>query len=169
MPFKTSEDNHCLKAYDEIIQRLSNHKLTADLKIIDNEANADYKRVIKNKWNINYQLVPPNTHRSNSAEQAIRTFKDHFISILAGIVPDLPLNLWDLLLPQMEVTLNLLQQATLDPSISAWEYFQGPFNYDATRIGHIGCNIIAHKKTGTRKSWDFRGTAGWNVGVALQH
>ena len=31
------------------------------------------------------------------------------------------------------------------------------------------CNIIAYKKTGTRNLWDFHGTAGWNLGVALQH
>ena len=52
---------------------------------------------------------------------------------------------------------------------SSWAYFHGPFNYDATPLGPLGCNIIAHKKTGTINSWDFRGKAGWNVGVALQH
>ena len=29
--------------------------------------------------------------------------------------------------------------------------------------------IIAHRKTGTINSWDFRGAAGWYLGVALQH
>ena len=77
--------------------------------------------------------------------------------------------MWDLLLPQTELTINLIWQATLDPSRSAWEYFHGPFKYDATKIGSLGCNIIAHQKTRTRNSWDFRGAAGWNVGVALQH
>ena len=48
-------------------------------------------------------------------------------------------------------------------------YFHDPFNYEATPIGPQGCHIIAHKKTGTRNLWDFRGTAGWDVGVALYH
>ena len=113
--------------------------------------------------------MPPNTHRRNSAEQAICTFKAHFISILADVATDFPRNLWDLLLPQTEVTLNLLRQATLNPSRSSWAYFHVPFNCDATPLGTLGCNIISHKKTVTRNSWDFRGTAGWNVGVALQH
>ena len=143
--------------------------MTVDLQIIDNEASAEYKRAIKEKWNANYQLVPPNTHRSNTSERAICMFKAHFISILAGVAPDFPMNLWDLLLPQTELTLNLLRKATLDPSISAWSYFHGPFNYGATPIGPLGCNMIAHKNTGTRHSWDFRGTAGWNVSVVLQH
>ena len=149
--------------------RLLNNKLTVDLQILNNEASAEYKRAIPEKWNTNYQLVPPNTHRINAAEQAIRMFKSHFLSILAGVAPYFPRNLWDLLLPQTELTLNLLRQSTLDPSRSAWSYFHGPFNYDATLIGHLGCDIIAHKKTGTRHSLEFCGAAGWNVGVALQH
>ena len=96
-------------------------------------------------------------------------FKAHFIAIIAGVAPDFPRNLWDLLLPQTELTFNLILQSTLEPSGSAWAYLHGPFNYDATPIGNLGCNIIAHKKNGTRNSWDFRGAAGWNVGVELQH
>ena len=61
------------------------------------------------KWKSKYQLVPPHTHRSNAAERAIRTFKAHFLSILAGVAPDLSRNIWDLLLPQAELTLNLLR------------------------------------------------------------
>ena len=85
VPFKTRKDTHCLKAYYKIMQHLSNHKLTVDLQILYNETSAEYKRGIKKKWKINYQLVPPNTHRSNVAERAIHTFKAHFISILAGV------------------------------------------------------------------------------------
>ena len=130
---------------------------------------AEYKRAITENWNANYQLVPPNTHWSNAAERAIRTFKSHFLSILAGVAPDFPRNLRNVLLSQTELTLILLRQATLDPSIFAWSYFHGPLNYDATPIEPLGCDIIAHKKKGKRHYWDFRGATGWNVGVALQH
>ena len=151
------------------MQRQRNHKLIIDLQILDNEASAEYKRTITKKWNANYQVVPPNTHRSNAAERAIHTFKAHFLSILAGVAPDFPKKNWDLLLPQTEPTLNLLRQATLDPNRYAWSYFHGTFNYDATPIRPLYCDIITHKKTGTRHSWDFRGADGWYVGVALQH
>ena len=99
--FKTRKDTHRLIAYDKM-KKLSNHNLTADLKIIFNGARTEYKRVIKKKWNINYQLVPPNTHRIITAEQAIHTFKTYFIATLAGVAHDFPRNLWDLLLPQTE-------------------------------------------------------------------
>ena len=123
----------------------------------------------RKKWNANYQLVSPNTHQSNSTKCAICTFKAHFLSILAGVAPDFPRNLCDLLLPQTELTINLLGQATLDPTRFTWSYFHRPFKYDARPIGSLGCDITVHKKTGTRHSWDFCGSAGWNVGVALQH
>ena len=113
--------------------------------------------------------MPPNTHRSNAAERAICTFKAHFLSILAGFAPYFPINLWDLLLPQTELTLNLLRQATLYPNRISWSYFHGTFNYDAILIGPLDCDIIAHRKIWTGNSWDFRGAASWYVGVALQH
>ena len=94
-PFASRKDKHRLLAYDKIMRRLTNNKLTVDLQILDNEASAEYKRAITEKWNTNYQLVPPNMHQSNAAERAIRTFKAHFISILAGVAPDSPRNLWD--------------------------------------------------------------------------
>ena len=102
------------------MQRLTDNKLSADLQILDNEASEEYNRSIKTNWNANYKLVPPHTHWRNADERAIRTFKSHFISILAGVAPDLLRNLWDLLLLQAELTLNLLRQATLDPSLSSW-------------------------------------------------
>ena len=82
------------------MKRLTDNNLLADLQILDNEASAEYNRSIKTKWNANYQLLPPNTHRSNEAERAIRTFKAHFLSILSGVAPYFPRNVWDLLLPQ---------------------------------------------------------------------
>ena len=168
-PFMSRKDKHPHLAYDNLLQILLGHKLTVDLQIFDNEASAEYKRFIKIKWNANYQLVPPNKHQINAYKRAICMFKAHFLAILAGVAQDFPRNLWDLLLPQTELTLNFLRKATLDPSISAWSYFHGSFNCDATPIGPLSCNIIAHKKTGKRHSWDFRGADIWNVGVALQH
>ena len=108
-------------------------------------------------------------HRRNAAEQAIRTFKAHFIAILAGVAPDFPLHLWDLLLPQTEMTLNLLRQATANPAISAWEYFNGKLDYNATPLGPLGISVIVHTKPGRRQSWNFRGKDGWSVGASLTH
>ena len=78
--------------YDKIMQRLTDNKLIVHLQILDNEASAEYNRAIKTKWNANNQLVPSNTHWSNVAKRAIHTFMAHFLSILAGVAPDFPIN-----------------------------------------------------------------------------
>ena len=77
-PFASRKDAHRLMAYYKIMQRLSENKLIVDLQILYNEASAEYNRAIKTKWNANDQLVPPNTHRSNADERAIRTFGHTF-------------------------------------------------------------------------------------------
>ena len=113
--------------------------------------------------------MPPDIHRCNSVERAIRTFKAHFVFILAGIAPEFPKFLWDHLLPQTEMTLNFLQRTTLDPTKSAREFFNAPFGYAATPIGPLGCQIIIHKKPSVSNSCYFRGKDGWGLGCSLEH
>jgi hypothetical protein len=88
-------------------------------------------------------------HHQNRAEHTIHTFKDHFLAILAGIDSTFPPYIWDLLLPQAENTLNLLHQATFNPRISVWEFFQGPFDFNKMLLGTVGCRILIHAKPAT--------------------
>ena len=53
--------------------------------------------------------------------------------------------------------------------MSAWEHFNGLFNFDANPIGPIGCPVIIHNKPGTCLSWDFHIHKGFNIGPAMQH
>ncbi len=127
---KSKSDRHRIAAYNTIMTRLAACGLSIDLQILDNKASSAYTEAITFKWNATFQLVPPDMHCRNWAECAIHTFKDHFLAILASINAAFPPYLWDLLLLQAELTLNLIQQATLNPRISAWELFQGPFNFN---------------------------------------
>ena len=94
-------------------------------------------------------------HRRNRAERAIRRFKSHFLSILARVDKAFPPYLWDLLLSQAELTLNLLCQATLNPRISTWEYFRSPFNFIKTPLQLVRCRVLIHAKPITGRLWDF--------------
>ena len=105
-------------------------------------------------WCATYQLVPPNAHQRNIAERVICTFKTHFLSMLSGVDSTFPKFMWNNLLVQTELTLNLICQDTLNPSISAWEYFNGDFEYAATPLGPIGCKIIIHTTSNKLKYWD---------------
>ena len=59
--------------------------------------------------NVTWQLATPHQHRTNSAERAIHTFKNHLIAGLATVHPEFPILEWDRLIEQAEITLNLLQ------------------------------------------------------------
>jgi hypothetical protein len=74
---------------------------------------------LKSRTRSYYQLVPPDIHCCNLAECAIQTFKACFLSILAGISKSFPNYLWDKLLPQTELTINLLCQSHIAPAMSA--------------------------------------------------
>jgi hypothetical protein len=86
-------------AFNTIMERLAARSLLVDLNIRDNEASADFKRVITESWKTKFQLVPPDKHQRNKAKQMIWNFKNHFLSILAGVDAAFPPYLWDLLLP----------------------------------------------------------------------
>jgi hypothetical protein len=96
--FKSKSNHHCIAAYNAIMTCLAARGLSVDLQILNNEATA-YKEAITFKWNAKLQLAPPDMHHQNQAECNIHTFKDHSA---------FPPHLWDLLLPQAELTLNLL-------------------------------------------------------------
>ena len=76
------------------------------------------------------ELVPPVCHQQNAAEVAICYFKTHFLSVLEGAAKDFPSNLWDRILPQTEITLNLLQQSNATPNVLAYAHLSGPFDYN---------------------------------------
>ena len=108
-------------------------------------------------------------YRRNTAEQMIQTFKAHFISILARVSSTFPNFLWEKLLPQTELTINLLRQSNIAPDISAWYHFNDSFNLDDTPLDLLVSPIIIHNKPGTRRYWDFLGCKGFTIGPALEH
>ena len=107
-PFQYRNDRHRIAAYSRIMKRLRERGHAVDLKVLDNEASNEYCRVITQKRNATFQLLLPDVHRRNAAERAIQTFKAHFLAILVGVDSAFPSSLWDTLLPQIELTLNLL-------------------------------------------------------------
>ena len=104
-----------IKAYKTLWDRLtSSGTIKPKTNILDNKASVEFKNEIQKNWTI--QLVPPDNHRQNLlAERTIQTFKNHFKSVLAGVDYSFPMRLWDRLLPQTILTLNLLRQSNAVP------------------------------------------------------
>ena len=105
-PLKNRESTSITAAWISINKKLNIAGIQPNTYIINNEASLELKTAMK-KENITHQLVPPNNHCANLAEYAIQTFKSHFKAALSIADPDFPLAQWDLLLEQVNITLNL--------------------------------------------------------------
>jgi hypothetical protein len=128
---KSRSSSEWVKAYDHIHQELTDKGFKPKLQTLDNEASAALKHFFTAN-DAEYQLVPPHCHRRNASERAIRTFKEHFVAGLSSVDPTFPLHLWDRLLPQAEITLNLLRTSRLHPQLSAAAHFHGLVDYNKT-------------------------------------
>ena len=82
-PIKNRKSENLIIGYEACCKILTNAGITPIYQRLNNEVSDDLIDKIKEK-NLKYQLVTPHDHRTNPAERAIRTFKDHFTSILNG-------------------------------------------------------------------------------------
>jgi hypothetical protein len=95
--------------------------------------------------------------------------KKHFVAGLSSVDPIFPLNLWDRLLPQAEITLNLLRTSRLHPKLSTAAHFHGLMDYNKTVFAPPGCKIMAHKKPGKRRTWAPHVQHGYSLGPEMHH
>ena len=114
-------------------------------------------------------MVPPGSHRRNAAKVAIRNFKSHFLSVLAGTAESFPLHLWDRLLPQTKITFNLLRQSNATPTVSAYAHLSGPFDYNKMPLAPMGCEVQIHEKTDKRGTWLYHSVDGWYLSTSPEH
>jgi hypothetical protein len=108
-PMKNRGDKEMVRSFDFLIQSLVIQDLKPHLQRLDNEASLALRNYLTQQG-ITYQLAPPHIHQRNNAERAIQTFKNNFIAGLFSVDPTFPLKLWDKLLPQATITINLLRK-----------------------------------------------------------
>lgn len=136
---------------------------------LDNETSSDLELFLRSHVDV-VQYVPPHQHRANKAERAIRDVKYHIIACLCTADPDFPLKLLEAMLPQMEITLNLLRPSALNPAISAYEGLYGaPYDLMAHPIVPIGVRVVVYEGPDQRASWAQHGVKGFYLGPSLQH
>ena len=150
-PMKSQEDKELKRDYRVFMKRLRRAGVVPKKHVLDNEISESMKDMIRDEFKMQAELVPPGCHRQNAAEVAIRNFKAHFLSILAGTAKDVSLSLWDRLLPQAEIAINLLQQANSNPTKSAYAYLCGLFDYNKMPLAPMGCRVQVHKKKRSKR------------------
>ena len=167
-PMKSRTSAEHTRAYKVIFKHLKSRGFKPKLQKLDNETSAMVKDFLTDNG-FYFQLTPAGIHRHNAAELAIRTWKNRFIANLCGTDPDLTLELWDRLVPQCIMTLNLLRKSIINPKLSAYAQIKGMFDFNKTPLAPIGMKVIVHKKPESRLAWSPHGVDGWYLGPAMHH
>jgi hypothetical protein len=143
-PMKNRSAGSMIKAYLTLWkQPTETGSVEPTTHILDKEVSAELKEATKKNCTI--QFVPPDNHRGNLVERAIQTFKNHFKAIIAGVGDSFPMKLWDKLLPQTVLTLNLLRQSNFAPTVSAYQYVHRNFDYNKMPLAPMGCAVQLHE------------------------
>ena len=159
-----------VKAYSRGTDFFATHGITPQYERLDNETSKLLEKYCANHSPpIKIQYVPPNNHRASKAERGIRTWKNHFIAMLCTVDPAFAMDAWDLLIPQAELTLNLMRSSSFCPHTSAWHSLHGPYNFDHEPIAPPGMRIVCFEAPSQRSTWSPHGIDGFYVGPAMNH
>ena len=69
--------------------------------------------MIRDEYHMAVELQPPGYHRQNTAKVVIQNLKAQFLRVLAGVADNFLMQLWDWLLTQTKIILNLLHQSNI--------------------------------------------------------
>jgi hypothetical protein len=168
VPIAGLDNVSIFNAYKTQFEELAAKGFTPKLNVMANQATKHIKKFLtENKCKL--QLVEPHNHCVNAAEQAIQTFKDAFIVVLATTNSKFLLQLWDRLTPQVRDTLNLMQAPQINPEILTYKALNSPYNWNRYPLAPLGCKAIIYKDGDTRGSWASRGIDGWYLGSSKDH
>ena len=93
----------------------------------------------------------------------------HLYAGFSSADPNFHISQWDLLLPQANITLNLLRTARVIPNLSDHSFIFGEFDFTAIPLAPPGTKVVAHLNPTKRASWDLNGEVGWYVGPSIDH
>jgi hypothetical protein len=79
------------------------------------------------------------------------------------------MHLWDILLPQAVITLNMLRTSRINPKLSAVTHIFRQYDFNRAPMAPPGTRIIAHETPNRRRTWAPHGQYGWYLGPALEH
>ena len=159
-----------IKAFNSTLEFYRKHGgVQPKLQILDNETSQLLEAYLQEK-EISYQYVPPDNHRSNRAERAIQDVKNHLLAGLSTTHKDFPAYLWEDLLPQAELTLNMLRPYGPEPLVSAYHgLFKKPYDFKKHPIAPPGTAAVLFESPAKRASFGAHGIKSFYVGPALDH
>jgi hypothetical protein len=79
------------------------------------------------------------------------------------------MHLWDRILPQAVITLNMLRTSRISPKLSAETHIFGQYDFNRAPMAPPGTRIIAHETPAIIRTWDPHVQDGWYIGPVLEH
>ena len=156
-----------VKAYTDAFAFFAALKHIIRNAVLDNETSAALEdHLTKNE--VKFQKVSPNNKRSNKAERAIQTWRNHMIATLGTVNVKCPSNIWSKFIPQMELCLAHLRPFEDDKTISAYEgLFHRRYDHKAHPLSICGCPVLMFEPPNVRPTWSTHGVQGFYVGPDL--
>ena len=132
--------------------------------ITENDFSSDLKEAME-KYTIDFQISPLHMKRQNAEEQKIRTSNNNFISVLSTTDPYFTISERDRIISKWLITLNILQNSTVNPALSEYAYIYGPYKFNKYPMAMPGTCVIVHDKPVNCMPWVHHGTQGWYIGT----
>ena len=167
-PMRNRTTGEMIRAYQAALKRLRLSGVRPKKHILDNELSHDYKQAIIDN-EMQYELVPAGQHRRNVAEKAIQTWKAHFISVLCGVSLSFPMNLWDTMLEQVDMTCNMQRMSNANPKVSAHAYLNGPHDFNRMPLAPLGIDCMMYITPDKRKTFGTKAVKAWYTGTSKEH
>ena len=156
-----------VRAYRRAIlfYRSRNHVIAS--LVLDNEVSAALLELF-DELHVKFQNVPPGNKRSNKAERAIQSWRNHFLSTMGTVSADCPHYVWSKFIEQMELTLAHLRPFETDRTISSFEGIHGrKYDFAAHPIAICGTPVYIYENSDTRAAWSTHGVPGFYLGPVV--
>ena len=151
-----------LKLFHKI--KLKGHK--PNIIRLDNDTLREHLSLLEN-LDLKVKLVPLCEHQQNLSKRAIQIYKNHLVVGISGAEPIFSLILWDTLIPQVNITIHLLQNSRVYLRLSVHTQIFGQFDYNAIPLVLPGCKQVTYDKPKARKLWVVYGTKAFCTGLAM--
>ena len=169
-PMQDRTSSSLIKAYSATFAYYKRFNQVPKYQRLDNETSKGLESFLRDTAKVTIEYVPPNNKRTNVAERIIRPWRNHYVAGLLSADPRMPLQVWDAILPQTDITYNHLHPWGPNPMISAYEGFhQQPYDFAAHPIAPLGTHVVIYDSPAQRATWAAHGTDGFYLGPALDH
>ena len=96
-------------------------------------------------------------------------WKDHTIGSLCGVSSTFTLGLWDKLLSQLYMKVNILRFSNIHPKVFSWTLLNGAHDFNRHPLVPLGVEIQMLEHPNKRKTCGVKSKPGYYVGTYLEN